>query len=87
MRKPEPAQVGSVRPGSPAARVGIAPGDRIVTVNGRAPRDYIEYRYLTAEPEVRLTVGHHRRRPHHPHYRFHLRMVGITHDHHPVTAA
>jgi putative radical SAM enzyme (TIGR03279 family) len=57
MRKPEPAQVESVRPGSPAARVGIAPGDRIVTVNGRAPRDYIEYRYLAAEPEVRLTVA------------------------------
>lgn len=56
MRTPSPARVEDVRPGSPAAAAGIALGDRIARVNGRAPRDYIEYRYLTAEAEVRLTV-------------------------------
>ncbi len=54
--RPHPAAVASVRPDSPAARAGIAPGDGVVTVNSRAPRDYIEYRYLAAEPEVRLVV-------------------------------
>jgi len=34
----------------------IAPGDRVITVNGRAPRDYIDYRYLAAEARVRLVV-------------------------------
>ncbi|UCC67886.1 MAG: DUF512 domain-containing protein [Armatimonadota bacterium] len=65
MTRPLPAEVGSVRPGSPAARAGIAPGDRIVRVNGRAPRDYIDYRYQVAEPEVALLVedeGGQRRR-------------------------
>ena len=52
----QPAQVESVIPFSPAARAGVGPGDRIVTVNGRRPRDYIDYRYLTAEPRVRLLV-------------------------------
>lgn len=56
MTSPTPAEVESVRAGSPAAQAGIAAGDLIVRVNGRAPRDYIEYRYLTAEPVVRLTV-------------------------------
>jgi len=56
MRKPNPARVESVQPDSPAAQAGIAPGECIVTVKGRAPRDYIEYRYLAAEPKVRLTV-------------------------------
>jgi len=56
MRRPSPAQVVEVRPGSPAAGAGIAAGEKVLRVNGRAPRDYIEYRYLIAEPEVRLTV-------------------------------
>jgi len=63
--RPLPAEVECVRPGSPAARAGIAPGDRIVRVNGRAPRDYIDYRYQVAEPEVALLVedeGGERRR-------------------------
>jgi putative radical SAM enzyme (TIGR03279 family) len=45
-----------VRPGSRAAAAGLAPGDRVVRVNGRAPRDYIEYRFLIAEERVSLTV-------------------------------
>jgi putative radical SAM enzyme (TIGR03279 family) len=32
--------------GSPAARAGLAPGDEIVAINGRSPRDVIEYQFL-----------------------------------------
>ncbi len=56
MSQPRPAAVGSVASGSPAAGAGICAGDRVVRVNGRAPRDYIEYRYLAAEPRVGLLV-------------------------------
>jgi putative radical SAM enzyme (TIGR03279 family) len=54
--RPHPAEVDWVRPNSPAARAGIRAGERIVRVNGRAPKDYIDYRYLTAEPQVALVV-------------------------------
>jgi putative radical SAM enzyme (TIGR03279 family) len=50
-----PAVVASVRPGSIAARAGLAAGDQVLRVNGRAPRDYIEYRYLTTADTVVLT--------------------------------
>ncbi|HUU55478.1 MAG TPA: PDZ domain-containing protein, partial [Armatimonadota bacterium] len=56
MSQPRPAAVESVAPRSPAARVGIAAGDRVIRLNGRAPRDYIDYRYLAAEPRVSLLV-------------------------------
>jgi len=52
----QPAEVEFVSPTSPAESAGIRAGDRVITVNGRAPRDYIDYRYLTAEPRVRLLV-------------------------------
>jgi len=48
--------VASVRPGSAADEAGVAAGERIVRVNGRTPRDYVDYRYLTAEPRVSLTL-------------------------------
>ena len=50
-----PAIIASVRPGSKAAHLGLAPGDRVLRVNGVRPRDYIEYRYLIAEESVLLT--------------------------------
>jgi len=53
---PKPAQVVSVRPGSLGAAAGVQPGDAVVRVNRRAPRDYIHYRYLIAEPRVSLTI-------------------------------
>jgi putative radical SAM enzyme (TIGR03279 family) len=56
VRPPRPAEVESVRPGSAAARAGIRPGDRVLRVDGRAPRDYIHYRYLAADEKVTLTV-------------------------------
>ncbi len=50
-----PAIIASVRPGSKAALFGLAPGGRVLRVNGKRPRDYIDYRYLIAEESVRLT--------------------------------
>ncbi|MGH9205994.1 MAG: PDZ domain-containing protein, partial [Acidimicrobiales bacterium] len=41
---------------SPAARAGLLPGDEIVAMNGRAPRDVIEYQLLADEPEVDLDL-------------------------------
>ena len=46
----------AVDPGSAAARAGLLPGDEIVTVSGRAPKDIIEYRLLVDEPDVDLDV-------------------------------
>lgn len=45
-----------VRDGSIAARLGLRPGDRVLRVGGRYLSDYIDYRYLTAEPVVELAV-------------------------------
>ncbi|MFB3879966.1 MAG: DUF512 domain-containing protein [Armatimonadota bacterium] len=52
-----PAEVRAVAPGSAAWRAGVRAGDSIVSVNGRKPRDYIHYRYLTTEPRVTLVVA------------------------------
>jgi putative radical SAM enzyme (TIGR03279 family) len=64
MTKPHPAHVDLVRPGSAADRAGIIAGDKVIRANGREPRDYIDYRYLTAESRLTLTVkdarGEHR---------------------------
>ena len=37
-----------VEPGSLAAELELAPGDRIVKVNGRTVRDYLDFRFQTA---------------------------------------
>ncbi len=49
-------RVVAVAPGSPAARAGVAVGDELVSINGRVPRDIIEYRWLTDEADVVLEV-------------------------------
>ena len=46
----------SVAPGSPADRAGVVIGDELVTVNGEAVRDVIQYRLLVDEPDVELQV-------------------------------
>ena len=45
-----------VVPGGPAAITGIEPGDSLVTVNGVAPSDIIEYQQLVDEPSVDLVM-------------------------------
>jgi putative radical SAM enzyme (TIGR03279 family) len=50
-------QVVAVAPGSPAARAGLTVGDTIVRLNGEVPRDIIQYRLLTDEPELAIDVS------------------------------
>jgi len=42
--------------GSPADRAGIAPGDRLVAVNGVRPGDVIEYQQLVDDPDPEMTI-------------------------------
>jgi putative radical SAM enzyme (TIGR03279 family) len=46
----------SVAPGSPAALAGLRAGDSVRRVNGRVPRDLIEWRLWTDEADVALDV-------------------------------
>ena len=42
---------------SPAERAGLVVGDELLSINGRAPRDVIEYRLLVDEPSPELVVS------------------------------
>ncbi len=50
--------IASVDAGSLAAEAGLRPGDRVVAVNGVAPRDPIDFRFRTTEDFVELDVIH-----------------------------
>lgn len=49
-------RVVAVSPGSPAHRAGVLVDDEVVAVDGEAPRDVIEWRWLTDEPDPVLDV-------------------------------
>ena len=49
-------RVVAVEAGGPAERAGVLAGDAIVAMNGRVPRDVIEYRLLADEPWVELEI-------------------------------
>jgi NifB/MoaA-like Fe-S oxidoreductase len=49
-------RVVAVAPGSPAARVGLAEGDEVVSVNGDVPRDLLEWRSLVDDTPLALEV-------------------------------
>lgn len=51
-----PALVTRVLPDSIGAELGFEPGDRLVKINGHAPRDLIEYQFLCADEELILEV-------------------------------
>jgi putative radical SAM enzyme (TIGR03279 family) len=46
----------AVTPGSPADAAGLRAGDTVVRLNGRVPRDVIEWRLWSDEADVELTV-------------------------------
>ncbi|MGH9190818.1 MAG: DUF512 domain-containing protein [Acidimicrobiales bacterium] len=46
----------AVAPGSPAQRVGLLPGDEVVSLNGRQPRDVIEWSLATDEADLDIEV-------------------------------
>ncbi|MBW8826821.1 MAG: DUF512 domain-containing protein [Acidobacteria bacterium] len=49
-------RVVSVAPGSPAEAAGLLPGDEVTAVNGRAPRDVLEWRLLVDDEDPELDV-------------------------------
>ena len=49
-------RVVAVTPSGPAAVAGLEVGDELVSLNGVAPRDVLEYRRLVDEPQVELEV-------------------------------
>lgn len=51
-----PAKISQVLPDSIAAEIGFEPGDAIVSINGTAPRDLIDYQFLCADEILDLEV-------------------------------
>ncbi|MGC9504539.1 TIGR03279 family radical SAM protein [Baaleninema sp.] len=51
-----PALVTQVLPDSIAEDIGFQPGDRLVSINGVAPRDLIDYQFLCADEFLTLEV-------------------------------
>jgi len=49
-------KVVAVTESSPAELSGLLPGDELLSLNGRSPRDVIEYSLLVDEPELDLVV-------------------------------
>lgn len=48
--------IAKVFPGSIAHQLGVAPGDRIVRINGRPVRDIIDYRYLCDNEKLNILL-------------------------------
>ena len=51
-----PALITRVLPNSIAAEIGFEAGDRLVSINGQAPRDLIDYQFLCADEVLDLEV-------------------------------
>ena len=49
-------RVVAVAPGSPASRAGLQPGDEVVSLAGRRPRDVIEWRLLTDAADIDMEL-------------------------------
>lgn len=46
----------TIEPGSVADRAGLKPGDKLMEINGKALRDDLDLRFLTADEELELKV-------------------------------
>jgi putative radical SAM enzyme (TIGR03279 family) len=62
---PAPAVVARVEPGSIGEELGFEPGDRLIRINGRRPRDLIDIQFMLGDEELVLEVedpggGRHR---------------------------
>ena len=55
-RLPAPAVVATVEPGSIGEELGFQPGDRLLSINGKRPRDLIDLQVLVGEEELILEV-------------------------------
>lgn len=53
---PQPAVVARVEPESIGAELGVEPGDRLLSINGRRPRDLIDLQMLVGEEELVLEI-------------------------------
>lgn len=60
-----PAVITRVLPNSIAEELGFEPGDRLVRINGQAPRDLIDYQFLCADEDLALEVEDAAGTPHH----------------------
>jgi putative radical SAM enzyme (TIGR03279 family) len=49
-------EIVTVHPGSPAERIGLRPGDRLIEIDGQPVRDIVDYRFLQAAEDVSLLV-------------------------------
>ncbi len=52
----QPARIAQVLPGSIAEEIGLEPGDQLVSINGEAPRDLIDYRFAIADEFLTLEI-------------------------------
>lgn len=51
-----PALITGIVPDSIAAEIGFSPGDRLVKINGKCPRDLIDYDFLCADEVLTVEV-------------------------------
>lgn len=49
-------RITNVQPASPAARAGIMPGETLLSINGEAVRDVVDYEYLSSEAQLKLRL-------------------------------
>src|SRR2546423_1752913 len=57
-RPPEPhPPIEKVDPGSLGAKVGLRPGDEVVSINGSRMEDVIDYRFLIADEAVEIAIA------------------------------
>ena len=54
--KINPAEIESIEPNSIAQQIGFESGDSIISINGKKPRDLIDYQILISEEVLDISV-------------------------------